>query len=447
MQSPPFQIYDDFNELEFLFDSNWNDVFGEITKKRFGANLLFAIIETVTISEVSSVGTTQYISYQSIDIIQDKIHKEYMDVIEVIKGTEFGSPSQYYDWYKREKYYYALGENKNAEPIYSPLLNSKIIDPELKPESNKYIKEYDRKLSDYELKKFFTDYTNCLLSKDWFKELPHYFILVKPISIRDKETNLFIPLGNLYLKIGTNIKVEIKEYMKYVNHLKSAWFNKFGDKILKEYSEKKTSDEYKPKLLNSSTLRNKLAKPLFKNGGKEISLNDLFYYTFDLDANSQLLDKRIYLFYSDHSFIKKMIGMHSDKEAIKTLIKNTYDSKDDPLNVLNKTVLALKGVDENSIKYFLLLLSKRRLALALLLIFGFTLEETHETIAFGERTTKTTSTTKDHADYLVNNLFITGSNNLKDAVHHLADREILFLKNLLHEIRKLKSDFPSKWLK
>jgi hypothetical protein len=434
-----FEIYNDFNELEFLFDSNWEDVFGEITKIRFGENLLFAIIETVTISEVSSIGTTQYISYKSVPIIENKIHKEYMEIIDTIKGTNFGSPSQYYDWYKREKFYYAIGENKDVKPISPTILNSKIIEPEPKPDSKKYISEYDKILSDGEIRNFFTDYTKCLLSKDWFKELPHYFILVKPISIRDKETNLFIPLGNLYLKIGTKRKVDIKEYKKYVHHLKSVWFNKFGDKILKEYSEKKTSDEYKPKILLSKPLLNKFTKPLFKIAGKAISLNDFFYYAFDLDGYAQL--KHDHLFYSDHVFIKKLVAMHTNKTEITRAIKETYDCKDDTLNILNKTVTGLKNLDEGSIKYFLLLLSKRRLALALLLIFGFKLDEAHNTLSFGTRDPKTSLITKDHTDYFLNNLFITQSNSPSNIIHLLADREEFFLKKIVEQIKKVTPSF------
>lgn len=434
-----FTIHNDFNELEFLFDSESTDVLGDITKNRFKDNLLFAIIETVTISTVKGVGTTQYLSYKKVDFIKKTIHKDYLQIIDEIKGTAFGSPAQYYDWYKRDKFYYAVGENKNAKPTIGTILNGAIIKPEEKPESKEYIIEYDRVLSDKEIRQFFTDYTNCLLAKDWFKELPHYFILVKPISIKDKETNLYIPLGNLYLKIGTKQKVELTTYKKYVNHLKSVWFNKFGDKILKEYSDKKTSDEYKPKIKNSKPLLNKFTKELFSIGGRSITLNDFFYYGFDLDGFSNL--KHDHLFYSSHPLIKKIILAYNDKEKISEIIKGTYSSKEDPLNILNKTISGLKNIDEASVKYFFLLLSKRRLALALLLVFGFKLEEARNALTFGARSTKTNSTIKDHTDFFLNNLFITQSNPPKSIIPLLADREVLFLKNVVEEIKKKNPAF------
>lgn len=437
------KIENDFNELEFLFDSNWNDVFGEITKRRFKDDLLFAIIETTTIGRLSSVGTTQYIAFKNDKYIQETIHKDYFAIIEEIKQTAFGSPSQYYDWYKRDKFYYAIGHNIGAKGEFTILPNSVILEPDPKPDSNNYIKEYDKKITDSEIKDFFKRYANSLLTKQWFKELPHYFILVKPISIKDKETNLFIPLGNLYLKIGTKNKVEITEYKKYVLHLKSVWFNIFGAKILKEYSNKKISDEYKPKTHLSKPLENKLSKELFKKGEEVITLNDFFYYAFDLDGSVHLKDS--HLFYSNHPFIKKLIKKHNNKESIKEIIKENYNVKTYDLNVLNKTVTGLKKIDESSIEYFLLLLSKRRLALALLLVFGFTLEEAHTALAFGERTQKTSATLKDHTDFLLNNLFITQSKPVTNIIPLLADRERLFLENIVKAIKVEAPGFSCKF--
>ncbi|MCZ2281879.1 MAG: hypothetical protein LC120_02020 [Bacteroidales bacterium] len=439
-----FEIYNDFNELNFSDDSSLKDLFDQITKEVFGNNLQFAIIETTTIGNTSGVGTTQYIAYKGDKYIQSTIHKEYFDIIKVIKDTEFGSPSKYYDWYKRSEYYYAIGSNEtNTKTSTSQTLNSKILEPHKKDWSaEQYITDYETKLTDDGIKQFFKQYVECLLKKDWFKELPHYFVLVKPISIKD-ETGLYIPLGNFYLKIGTTEKVDLKEYKKYVSHLQAAWFNKFGAKILKEYSDKKISDWYKPKTHLSKPLQNKLSKKLFKNGGNEITLNDFFYYAFDLDGYASLKDT--HLFYSKHSFIQELIKIYNDKEKIKKKIKDTYDDKTDPLNILNKTVTGLKKIDEDSIKYFLLLLSKRRLALALLLVFGFTLEEAHTALAFGEKkTTKTTASVKDHTDFLLNNLFITQSNPVTNIIQLLADREELFLKNIVTEIKKENSSFTCK---
>lgn len=434
-----YKIHNDFNELNFSDDSSLKDLFDRITKEVFGNDLQFAIIETTTIGNTSGVGTTQYIAYKGSKYIQDTIHKEYFDIIKVIKDTEFGSPSKYYDWYKLSEYYYAIGSNKTAtKASTTQTLNSKILEPHKKDWSaEQYITDYETKLTEEGIKQFFKQYVDCLLKKDWFRELPHYFVLVKPISIKD-ETGLYIPLGNFYLKIGTAEKVDLKEYKKYVSHLQAAWFNKFGAKILKEYSDKKISDWYKPKTHLSKALETILFRSQFKYGGNKITLNDLFYYAFDLDGYANF--KETHLLYSKHKFVQELIAIYKDKEKIKEKIKETYDSKIDPLNFLNKEVKGLKTIDEETIKYFLLLLSKRRLALALLLIFGFDLDEAHSSLAFGERN----RTGENHSSFFSTNLFITQLNNLKKLIPLLADREELFLKNIVAEIKKKDPSFTCK---
>lgn len=438
-----FEIHNDFNELDFSADAgSKNDLFDKLTKDIFEDTLLFAIIETTTISNASGVGTTQYIAYKSNKYIQETIHKEYFDIIRAMEETECGSLSQYYDWYRRSDFYYAIGTNE-AIPASNEvkILNSKILDPDKKLNAEEYITDYEKKLSDEEIRFFFQQYTRCLLQKEWFRELPHYFILVKPISVID-ETGLYTPLGNLYLKIGTSKKIELKEYKKYVSMLQAAWFNKFGAKVLKEYSSKKISDEYKPRPGGSLTIANKLVRPLFKNNGSNITLNDFFYYTFDTNRYSNLRNSHLYQ--SNHPLIRDLIIYKGNKNKIKNIIKDTYDDKNDPLNVLNKTYSGLKKVDEDSIKYFLLLLSKRRLALALLLIFDFTLEETHEAMAFGERIRKKDSKPKDHTDFLLNNLFITQSNAIEQNTDLLAKKEIQFLIEIANEIKKTTPTFHCK---
>ncbi len=76
-----FKIHNDFSDLDFLFDSESTDIVADITKKRFKENLLFAIIETVTISRVKGIGTTQYLSYKKVDFIEKTIHKDYLEII------------------------------------------------------------------------------------------------------------------------------------------------------------------------------------------------------------------------------------------------------------------------------------------------------------------------------------------------------------------------------
>lgn len=430
--------------MEFPADSSFEDLCEKTTRDAFDGSLLFALIETTTISNVSGVGTTQYIAYKNYDYIRETIHKDYDEIIGAIKGTKFGGPSKYYDWYKRSEYYYAVGSNEvTASETSLRLLETHTIDLREKGAAEKYVTDYTTKLSDTVIREFFEQYVKCFQRKEWFNELPHYFILVKPVSIKD-EANLYIPLGNLYLVIGTDRQIDIKEYKKFVGRLQAAWFNKFGGKLLKEFSTKRISDEYKPKTALSKPLENRLSKELFKFKGKHFTLNDFFYYAFDSDEYTYL--KKDYLLHSEHEFVKALVTNANDKTKLVATIKEWYDRKDDPFNILNKTATGegLKSLDVGSIKYFLLLLSKRRLALALLLVFEFSLEEAHLALVFGERKSKETFEPKDHTVFFVNNLFITQSDPVKNIVPLLADREELFLRRIVEKVRLTKPTFKCK---
>src|SRR5688500_4606153 len=106
----PYTIHGDFHELEFRANSSFEDLCENITKDAFDGSLLFALIETTTISNVSGVGTTQYISYKGDDYIKNTIHKDYEEIINVMKGYKRGSPVKYYHWYKQSPYC-AIGHN------------------------------------------------------------------------------------------------------------------------------------------------------------------------------------------------------------------------------------------------------------------------------------------------------------------------------------------------
>lgn len=433
----PFEIYNNFNELEFLYDSNSKDIFGDITKNRFGENLLLAIIETVTIGDKTSIGTSQYLSYKPKEYILNTIHKDYIKIIEAIENSSIGTPVKYYNWYKRDKYFYVMGSNdlEFKEKIY--LLNSEIVPQTNHPNSEEYIPEYDDEISDDTIKTSLENYSKLLLKTEWFRAIPNFFILAKPISIKD-DSELYIPLGNIYLIIGTKEKVDLNTFKKYVNHLKAVWFNQFGHKILKEYSEKKRSDEYKPKHILHNNLGTKLKAELFKVRGNPKSLNDFYYSTFDLDGNNECIDEN--LLYSSSEFIMHIIKSVNSFTNLSSEIHSYFDSKKDENNILTKNKSGLKKhteINKKSISYFLQLLSKRRLALFLLYVCDYTEEQTHSIVTFGEKTGTTAN--KSVEIYLRDNLLIYPDKSYNFDL--LADREVLFLKRTFAEIKKKFPNF------
>ncbi|HRI05255.1 MAG TPA: hypothetical protein PLL77_16075 [Pyrinomonadaceae bacterium] len=440
----PFKIHDDFSELEFPADSSFDELCEKITHSAFGESLLFALVETTTISNVSGVGTTQYISYKPYDYIQNTIQEDYKAIIDLMKGYKLGSPVKYYHWYKRSQYYCVIGSNDGAPPPPQMLLlQPHKIDPGPKGSAEEYIIDYPTPLTGEWIRDFVEKYVQCFLTKDWFKELPHYFLLVKPVSIKD-EVDLYIPLGNIYLVVGTSRQIEVADYKKYVSQLQAAWFNKFGGRLLKEFSTKRISDEYKPKILDCGTLANSLKKPLFNYDGKEFTLNDFYYYAFDSDAYVHLKER--YLLNADHKFIDDLIQHTGDNKRIVEIIGAWHNQKDYEYNFLNCTANGgLKTFDENSVKYFLRLLSKRRLALALLLVFDFSLEETHLALVFGDkRKSKENYDRKDHTSFLSSNLFIMQPHPKEKMLPLLADRDKVFLTKIVEKIRRTTPSFTCK---
>lgn len=443
-----FSFHTDFNEHDYFVDSKGIEAFAEITKKVFGNNLLLAIIESTTISELSSIGTTLYLSYKPTNYIKSRIHKDYIEIINEFKKTSFGSISKYYDWYKREKFCYLIGYNASSNPgeasTSATILNTEILSNISKPPANKYISDYNKQLTEAEIKNFFRSYANRLLKEEWFGELPHYFILIQPVSFKEKigDVELYKPIGNLYVKIGLNRHIKIRECQKFIHQLKSVWMNHYGGKILKEYSKKVISDEYMPRLEQSDagTLKNKFDKVYFHIGNRGITLNDFFYYAFDTDKYVDLRNR--FLHTANTDLYKQLCASQSKKEQISTIIRDRYYAKDDKENILNTALSGFKSMrdlSEKNIKYFILLLSKRRLALALLFIFGFSLEEIHNTLKPDSRA-NSSADEAEHAKYLLD-LFITTPTKIKKLYSLLAEREKEFLSDLHISIIKKHPEF------
>lgn len=438
---------DGFTSSEFPKSSKVEDIVKGIIEKRLGKNrLLLAIIETVTISRIQGIGETIYLAYKSVDYIKKTIHKDYKSIIDEIKGTSFGSPIKYYNWYERDSHYYVIHKNDNHLALTYNTLNGHPIPPELKNKDEKYIEDFDKVITDDELDSFYKKYTSCFLSKDWFKELPNYFILAKPIAIQDKQTKSHIPLGNLYVTIGTEEEVGIEIYQELVKDLRSFWFHKYGDTILKEYSLKKRSNLYKPKIEQHKNLKKKFDEQLFTLNGKPITFDDLYYYAFDLDYTQTFIENEAYLLYSDNSLIEHIAKKDpNNKQELINFINTSFStfSDKDPINFIKcnkKKLKELNSISTDGIKYFLQLLSKRRFALMLLFVYELSEEETHKCITYGSRENVNTDST---TIYLRENLFIyPGKFPFNEKL--LSDKERRFLENVVSKIKEKHPTFSCK---
>ncbi|MCZ2129686.1 MAG: hypothetical protein LC109_05400 [Bacteroidia bacterium] len=439
-------IQSDFTSSEFDKNKSIKDIIKEdiIFKHIQEDNFLLGIIETVTISDIVGVGKTLYYAYEPYEYIKETIHSDYEKIIEDINKTQLTSPINYHSWYERDKHYYVIDKNNNCElPTYN-ILESHIGTLKNLEENHADIKK-DKNLTSTDLEEFYKTYTKCFLNKDWFKKIPHYFILAKPISIKDENNNSFIPLGNMYVVIGTKNKVEIGVYQEIVKSLRRLWFQQNGHKILQEHLEKKRSDLYRPPKEKSVAIDTRLkavaSKEHKKKKGNFPSLNDFYYAAFDLrSSHTELKDK--YLINSEWSIIKTLIYNYNDKNKISNeLISYKNKSKDLDTYFLEKTAESstLSKIDEDSIKYFLLLLSRRRLALALCLVFNFKENEVHHTF-IGQALTENNS--EDAIRRLFKTaLFIIGHSTIKDMASYLSQKDKDFLEDIKKEIRRIDPNF------
>ncbi len=446
-----FEIHNDFNELDFILkkSSSEKDLFDMITREIFGDNLLFAIIETTTIGDVSGVGTSQYIAHKPYEYIQEVIHKDYFDIIQTVKSDKFGGPSKYINWYRRDNSYYVIGKNRETEKSFEGKLNSEILPPYEKDKTaEQYISDYVTPLTEETIRSFFNLYVDSLLEKEWFRELPNYFVLVKPLSVKD-DSAWYIPLGNLYVKIGTKTTVELETYQKYVTILQTAWFKKYGAKMLQEFSKKRTSDEYKPKYTIDKDMGKRFGEPLFTISGRPIMFHDLFQITFDSEEYRACQETEGYLLLESSELIKELIKKDpTNKQGISDFVRSIFKdySENDPANFIkaNKDGLVkLNGIGKECVHYFLQLLSLRRLALMLLFVYDMTFEEVHSCITYGERgKSKSPSISK----YFRENTFVYKKNR-KLNVELLAEREEKFLQNTFQKIQKNFPNFSSTLFK
>ena len=439
-----------FTSSEFPKDSQIDIVLLDIIKKRVGKNnLLLGILETVTISRINGIGETMYFAHKTIEEIKKTIQSDYEEIIKFIETkTTLGTPVKYFNWYEQSEHYYVISENSGVKN-YNDLTDDKLAKHSSKQvekgKDDDAIVDFEKKLTSQELENFYIEYTKQFLCKVWFKDIPHYFIFAKPIATIDIQTKAHIPLGNLYIVIGTKQKVKLRNYQLLVKDLRNLWFQRLGSRILKEFSQRKRSDKYIPKKEESKTLSNRL-EAVIQDKDKtipKVSLNDYYYAAFDLDSFSQLRED--YLIKSNDNIISTLINNYENKKNITDSIKDFYDYKFADKDIISKSANAkiLYQIKEESIIYFLLLISKRRVALALLLVFDFTLEEAHKALVSGSGEVGV-----NHKSFFNTNLFIFYSNNktkngvdFTSIVKTLSEKDMYFLKEIVTKIKTKDHNF------
>jgi len=440
----PF-IIRDFDEYDQIIDpKRHHDHLEMLIDSSFEENeLIVCIIESVTIGNLQGIGTTHLRYIEKPEDHLRMMIDEYWAIVEQLKD-EFPNISSYLNWYQRSKSIMIAGKNPSSK---QPSINrftwkDKIV--EKKPCFQDYISIRNQELTYDEIQAYLSRYIELLGQKEWFASLPYYTIIAKPISVYDDVNAEYIPLGNLYLHFGTRVEKDVQFYKKLMNNIMLIWFKKNGAKMINELHQKKQSDAEKPlsdrhiPRFTEARHQQKLHKTKVAKMAASIKLIDLYRYAFDNQAdptlfNGLLIDENHDIF----NLLNKVLQNGHDYKSI-------VDDFKERCRPYSKTSLeGITKLDENCKTAFLKILSNRRIALSLLLIYRLSIQETHKLIT--ARQNDNSPSDKSIINFLWNKLFIPyretdkRAQNLGMIASTLSQEERKFVWNL-HE--RVVSDCP-----
>lgn len=251
-------------------------------------NLIFCLFEKVTITNKSKIGDIHLLSHDSQDK-KKKIIEKYKQIIKSVIDEKKFNPSEHIEWYKSRKTYFSEGENVSADvhgfdgecyEWYSDFPENASKDESFslkegeisKEEIIQYLDLYAQKLEDELLKKY-----------------PFYTVLIKPICVKNPQTGMIYPLGNIYLHFGFLEKIEKDKLEKLlyrlINRLWVIWFRAQGHVLIEEIQtivkndvEQKSQNKFQPKLPKD---------PRIKEGSRGGILLNQFITQFESDLEKQ----------------------------------------------------------------------------------------------------------------------------------------------------------------
>lgn len=457
---PDFEIHtnhQDYHEIvpEHLMAHDHFEVF--IDNSYIAKNLLLCVIESVTVGNIEGVGTTHVRYLKKSGELFKRIKADYLECVKKIKVENKGGIAENYEWYQRHEFHAVIGKNSDAKLPENIETSWVTKDESLQPKRSDFFKISTAPLEENDIRKYLTSYVHALLENEWFRNIPHYCIIAKPISVQHTYSPSFIPLGNLYLIFGTVRKIEIDDYKRILNGLMLVWFRNYGAQVVSEIERKKeeellplvtASQKYSP-VFEKATHQRKLTKTKI-NKISNLTLSDFLTEIFDQPKNKDLIDSL--LIKPNHKVFRhlyKILEKSSKIEAsaipeIDDLIEDIrYDAKE-YINTSMDTCMTVEGGKEA----FLRILSKRWIVLAFIFIGGFDLGLSHK-LASHKIGRDASDDSQDK--YLWNNLYIKIYPNSKNDIKSnlrllystLAIAEKDFLKSLYNIVIKEKPEYEN----
>lgn len=240
--------------------------------------LLLCIIESVTVGNQNGIGHTHLRMHRSTDEAMNLVIDQYHSIVQKTQAKYRIPLSGYQQWYERYQSAYIVGHHDvcSVPNRFTPWWANKRAQD--KPGRSIYVSNSQDSLSPDWIEGYLRDYVVHLDSFSWFKHLPHYVILVKPLSLHDDRDGKWLPLGNLYCLFGF-AKAQPPEVTKdFVNKHMHVWLRNYGAQVTKELSQR---SKHEAKAFAALHLPNrKIHRTSIVTGGL-IKLPDLYKALFD----------------------------------------------------------------------------------------------------------------------------------------------------------------------
>lgn len=344
-------------------------------------DLLFCLVEHVTLGNVTGIGTTHFYHHTANKKIEDYID-QYVEVVEKMEAWREGAISSFRNWYNREESYLLKGENAPIEFISVGNGSWRKRDRPEKDDKKIPFKA-DQCFTPTYIDEYLTEYVRLLRAETtWFRQAPHFCIIVKPISVRDGDSDNanFIPLGNLYVHVGMLQKKDEHPFFfhELVNKLLQDWFKTNGYLVAKniaqgvgEHIPPSLLKEHLPRLNEINKRKNQLTGLIQLNKHK-ISWMACYKAAFGSDDGGLL-----------HSFSDQLISYEDlttgcderEPDERATFVQGRILEVVERDKLAGFSLVNCKTIDEETKKRFLRTLNLRRCCLVLLLVLDRTPSE------------------------------------------------------------------------
>lgn len=364
--------------------------------------LLFCLLERVTITNKTGIGST-YIYSHLPKKEEEKIYEKYKQVVKQVQSSKKINPTEYVEWYKSQKSYFLIDANEEADvSVFEDETFNWGDNWKPKNESDNNITiELKSNLQSTKIIEYLNFYAEKLRKELDFSKYPHFAVLIKPVCVVNDATGTVYPLGNLFLHFATKDKKEEQFYVELINKFLLVWFRVQGSKLIEEIQtetkhriELELSDEkHLPQL--SSKAKKRLTEKL---NGSNHSLKDYF----DKHQTST----------EHHKEFKKKADELKEK-TIQYLLHHlniSKQTKEPSLGIIEdlhrKEVAGLKDLHEN-FDLFQSILLRRKLFFISYLLFNHDIRKIHSFMTGSNLTIQSKSNVDSVYNYFLINLAIS----------------------------------------